>query len=190
MHRLFVGLGNPGLKYAMTRHNIGFMVIKEWGSSLNWSFKEKTQFNAWVAKGEFQGKIIHLLMPTTYMNNSGQAVRSYMNYMNLVPDDLVVVVDDTAFAYGDLRLRSQGSSGGHNGLKSIEAHIGTKNYARLRMGIGHHGSNDMANYVLDLFSAEERKTLPEFVLKGEKVLKQLVDENITNVMNKVNIKPL
>jgi peptidyl-tRNA hydrolase, PTH1 family len=189
MHHFFVGLGNPGLKYAMTRHNIGFMVLKEWGSSLKWDFREKSQFNAWVAKGECQGKTIHLLMPTTYMNNSGQAVRRYMDYANLVPHDLVVVVDDIALPFGELRLRSMGSAGGHNGLKSIEAHLGTRNYARLRMGIGHNGPDDLADYVLDSFDTDEKKALPGFISKGMEALRLLVDDNITQVMNKINTKP-
>lgn len=189
MHRLYVGLGNPGKKYTMTRHNIGFMVIKEFGDCLEWSFKEKNQFHAWVTKGEIQGKVVHLLMPTTYMNESGQAVRRYMDYIKLDPQDLVVVVDDIALSYGELRLRSMGSAGGHNGLRSIETCLGTKDYARLRMGIGHHGPNNRADYVLDNFSVEERKALPEFVRRGSEVLKHLVDSSITHVMNKVNIKP-
>lgn len=189
MHRLYVGLGNPGKKYTMTRHNIGFMVLKEFGEHLGWEFKEKTQFHAWVTKGELQETTIHLLMPTTYMNESGQAVRRYMDYVKLDPKDLVVVVDDIALPYGELRLKSMGSAGGHNGLKSIEACLGTKHYARLRMGIGHHGPNDMADYVLDNFSSEERKTLPDFVQRGAQVLGQLVNETITHVMNKINTKP-
>ena len=99
-------------------------------------------------------------MPTTYMNESGQAVRRYMDYIKLEPHDLVVVVDDIALPFGDLRLRSRGSAGGHNGLKSIETHLGTQHYARLRMGIGHHGEKDLADFVLDNFSGEEQKMLP------------------------------
>jgi len=189
MQRLFVGLGNPGKKYEMTRHNIGFMVLKELGMNLGWDFKEKTQFNALVAKGEFKNTTIHLLMPTTYMNESGLAVCRYMDYVKLVPHNLIIVVDDVALPYGSFRIREQGSSGGHNGLKSIEARLGTQQYTRVRMGIGHQGAIDLADYVLDNFTKEEQATLSGFVQQGVQVLKQLVDESITQVMKTVNKQP-
>ncbi len=189
MHGLFVGLGNPGRKYEMTRHNIGFMVLKAMGAHLGWAFKEKQQWPAWVAEGKLQGKTIHLLMPATYMNESGVAVRRYMQELNLEPNDLVVVVDDIDLSYGEMRLRSSGSAGGHNGLKSIEACLGTQQYARLRMGIGHHGENDLADYVLDSFAGEERKSLPDYIQRGRQVLMQLVNESLSHVMKTVNTKP-
>jgi PTH1 family peptidyl-tRNA hydrolase len=188
MHRLFVGLGNPGKKYEMTRHNIGFMVVKAMGTSLGWEFREKKYCQAWVAKGEFQGKTIHLMMPSTFMNESGLAVRRYMEDIKLEPHDLLVIVDDIALPYGELRLRSEGSAGGHNGLKSIEAHLGTRHYARLRIGIGHHGEVDLADYVLDKFTSDEQRTLPECVQRGTQVINQLVGQNITDVMKIVNTK--
>ncbi len=188
MHRLFVGLGNPGKKYEGTRHNIGFMVLKELNAKLGWEFKEKKQFHAWIAKGELQEKIIHLLLPTTYMNETGLALRSYMDYVKLEPHDILVVVDDIALPFGELRLKSMGSSGGHNGLKSVEAYLGTQHYARLRMGIGHHGENNLADYVLDNFTSEEQIILPNFVQQGVNVLKQLMNESISHVMKTVNTK--
>ena len=190
MRQLFVGLGNPGKKYELTRHNIGYRVIQDWGSNLNLDFKQKSQFSAYVAKGHWQTTEIHLLLPTTYMNQSGQAVKKYMDYMNFKPEDLVVVVDDIAFPFGQLRLKSGGSAGGHNGLKSIEAHLSTKDYARLRMGIGHNGSEVLADYVLENFTSDEKKTLNSFLSDGIKVLELLVKDNITQVMSKVNtLKP-
>ena len=153
------------------------------------AFKEKQQWPAWVAEGKLQGKTIHLLMPATYMNESGVAVRRYMQELNLEPNDLVVVVDDIDLSYGEMRLRSSGSAGGHNGLKSIEARLGTQQYARLRMGIGHHGENDLADYVLDSFAGEERKSLPDYIQRGRQVLMQLVNESLSHVMKTVNTKP-
>lgn len=188
MH-LFVGLGNPGKKYAMTRHNIGFMVLKELATHLNWEFKEKTQFRAWLARGEFNGNAIHLLMPATYMNESGYAVRRYMDYAKIEISHLVVISDDIALPFGEIRLRSKGSSGGHNGLKSIETHLGTQQFARLRMGIGHHGISSLADYVLENFTKEEQTELLSYLPRGEQVLKQLMDKNITDVMKTVNTKP-
>lgn len=187
--RLFVGLGNPGKKYEATRHNIGFLVLKSLAASLEWEFKEKSPFYAWVARGEYKGQSIHLLMPTTYMNESGLAVRRYMDYVKTEVQDLLVVVDDVALPYGELRLRSMGSSGGQNGLKSVEAHLGTQHYARLRMGIGHPGDHHMADFVLSGFTKEEQMILPQFIQSGANVLKQLVDESITHVMKTVNTKP-
>jgi peptidyl-tRNA hydrolase, PTH1 family len=188
MQHLFVGLGNPGKKYERTRHNIGFMVLKELAASLGWDFKEKKPFHAWIAKGEVEGKTIHLLMPATYMNESGIAVCRYMEQTHLEPKDLLVVVDDIALPYGDMRLRSKGSAGGHNGLKSLEAYLGTQQYARLRMGVGHQGPMDLADYVLDNFSLEEQKTLSEYIQRGAQTLKQLMNESITHVMKTVNTK--
>ncbi|WP_166154195.1 aminoacyl-tRNA hydrolase [Neochlamydia sp. AcF84] len=189
MHRLFVGLGNPGKKYELTRHNIGFMVLQEWALNLGVPFKEKPQLQGWIAKTAWNETTIHLLMPTTYMNGSGQAVRRYMDYVKLVPDNLVVIVDDVALPYGHMRLRTEGGAGGHNGLKSIEAYLGTQRYTRLRMGIGDHGSGSLADYVLDNFTPEEQKVLPTYIKQAVDVLKQLMNESITEVMKTVNKQP-
>lgn len=189
MHRLFVGLGNPGKKYELTRHNIGFMVLQELALNLGVQFKEKPQVQGWIAKTAWKETTIHLLMPTTYMNESGQAVRRYMDYVKLVPDNLVVIVDDVALPYGHMRLKTEGGAGGHNGLKSIEAYLGTQRYARLRMGIGYHGMGSLADYVLDNFTPEEQKVLPSYVKQAVDVLKQLVNESITEVMKTVNKQP-
>jgi PTH1 family peptidyl-tRNA hydrolase len=190
MISLFIGLGNPGKKYEMTRHNMGFMVLTDLSKRLRWDFKEKKQFSAWVAKGDFEGKTIHLLMPTTFMNASGQAVRDYMDYIKLPVNELLVVVDDIALPYGTMRLRSKGSAGGHNGLKSIAASLGTQEYARLRLGIGFDNKqDDLANYVLDSFNCEEKKNLPEYIQRGTQVLIRLIKENMDHVMKTMN-RPL
>lgn len=188
MVQLFVGLGNPGKKYALTRHNLGFMVLEKWAASQHWEFKKKMLFQAWVARGNVENQTIHLLMPSTYMNESGLAVSHYMDYAKLVPQDLLVVVDDTALPFGELRLRNKGSAGGHNGLKSIEAVLETQDYARLRMGIGHQGEQNLADYVLSNFTNEEQKVLPEFVKRGVEILKQLVYQDIASVMKTGNAK--
>jgi PTH1 family peptidyl-tRNA hydrolase len=191
---VFVGLGNPGKKYEMTRHNIGFMVIKEFAKHFNWKLKEETRFGAYVAKGVINQVSVHLLMPTTYMNNSGQAVRSYLDFYQIIPEHAVVVVDDVALPFGDFRLKSMGSSGGHNGLKSIEAHLGSKHYARLRMGIGPESAQEetkletLADYVLAVFSQKELQMLDTFVEQGVRILERLTSESITRVMNDVNKK--
>lgn len=185
--RVFVGLGNPGKKYEMTRHNIGFLVVQSFAHLHGISFREESRFSAFVGKGKVKDVEIHLILPTTFMNLSGQAVRSFCDYHKVPLEKLVVVVDDAELPFGELRLRGQGSSGGHNGLKSIQAHLGTAEYARLRMGIGRgDGSSQLADHVLDRFSVEEEKQLVGFLNQGVAVMEMLLDQELVNVMNKVN----
>ena len=191
---VIVGLGNPGKKYDHTRHNIGFMVVKSLATKLDWKLKEETRFSAYVCKGQVDDTHVHLLLPTTYMNLSGIAVRRYLDYYQLGVENVIVVNDDVALPLGELRLRSMGSSGGHNGLKSIEAHLATRHYVRLRMGVGAPSDNKisdeetLADYVLGTFSAKEAEVLTPFIEKGVHVLWQLIHESVSRVMNEVNAK--
>lgn len=190
---VFVGLGNPGKKYEMTRHNIGFMVIQGLASKLGCHLKLEERFQARVARGKSKDVIVHLLLPQTYMNLSGSAVRSYLSYYHLSPQQIVVVADDVAIDFGEIRLRLLGSAGGHNGLKSIEAQLQTKNYSRLRMGIGaiedeRKEYDDLADYVLGEFTSLERKGLESFVDRGVQALERLMTEDVHRVMNDVNAK--
>ncbi len=187
--RLFVGLGNPGKKYEMTRHNMGYLVIQTFAHLHHISMTDDKRFLGIVGKGKINGVQVHLLLPTTYMNESGQSVRKYMDYHKITLDDIVVVTDDADISFGKLRLREEGSSGGHNGLKSIQAHVGTINYARLRIGIGREGERGtLADFVLDTFSKIEGEQLVKILDKGAATLEMLLGEDLTNVMNKVNIK--
>lgn len=197
MDKQFViaGLGNPGPEYALTRHNMGFLVVQGLASRLGssfggteWQFREDKQLQASVAKGKLAEGTLHLLLPMTYMNASGQAIRRYLDFYKLTPENLIVVCDDVAIAFGQLRVRSMGGSGGHNGLKSIQAHLHTQQYTRLRMGIGMQAQQPLAEYVLDRFTAEEMKKLPEIIDEGIKVLIRLIQEETVTVMNAVNIK--
>lgn len=183
---LFVGLGNPGRQYEMTRHNMGYLVIQAFAKRLGWSFKEDHRFNAMIVKGSVEGREVHLLLPLTYMNLSGQAVMRYMHYFKIPFDRLVVITDDVALAFGKLRLRGIGSAGGHNGLKSIESSLGTSHYKRLRMGIGHPGERVLADYVLEMFDPIERQCLPVFIDSGVEILQRLLKENFSHVMTSVN----
>jgi peptidyl-tRNA hydrolase, PTH1 family len=186
---VIVGLGNPGKKYEFTRHNAGWLVAKAFAHSQGWSFKEEKRFFAWIAKGRYDGTTVHVVLPATYMNESGRAVRPYLDFFKLGPDDLVVISDDVELPFGHLRLRPGGSSGGHNGLKSIEAQLGTQNYVRLRIGVGKDlQAPSLADYVLDTFKPEEFTKLNEFIERGAEVIKCLLKEDITHVMNKVNAK--
>lgn len=185
----FIGLGNPGKVYARTRHNFGFIVVEEFARQHEWSMQEDRYFMAKVAKGRIQGVEVHLLLPLTFMNESGWSVKQYMDYFKLTIGQILVACDDTALEFGQLRLRPQGSSGGHNGLKSIAMHLGTEEFARLRLGIGNKMERQsLADYVLSDFTAEETPLLDMFVKNGAAVLEALVTEPITKVMSKVNTK--
>lgn len=185
-HRVLVGLGNPGRQYEYTRHNVGYLVAKLLAHKLGFTFKEEKRFQALIAKGRYQGKTLHIVLPLTYMNESGRSVRAYTDFYNFKVDALMVVCDDVALPFGQLRLRVQGSSGGHNGLKSIESHLGTREYLRLRMGIGKElGAATLAEYVLDLFKPDELEKLEGFLEKGAEVIRTLMTEPIETVMNRV-----
>lgn len=186
---VFVGLGNPGSLYELTRHNLGYLVVKALARRMGWHFKEEKRFNAFVAKGLVGNHVLHLLLPTTYMNLSGVSVRQYLDFFKLSIKNLVIVTDDIALPFGQLRLKTMGSAGGHNGLKSIESHLGTTEYIRLRMGIGHPGEKFLADYVLDPFTKEELEHLVMFIDRGADVLEDLVKKEISKVMNTVNTLP-
>jgi peptidyl-tRNA hydrolase, PTH1 family len=187
---VFVGLGNPGIKYERTRHNIGYMIVKSFASKKGWSFKEEEQFNAYVAKGQIGDATVHLLLPTTYMNLSGMAVKAYLDYFKFGIDSLIVISDDVALPFGQMRLRAMGSHGGQNGLRSIEAHLASTHYVRLRMGIGSpQERQELANYVLAPFSSEEVAALAAFIDRGGEVMQNLLGSTLLNAMNATNMKP-
>lgn len=190
---VIVALGNPGKKYEMTRHNIGFMTLQAFAESEGWKFKEEGRFQALVAKGtltEKKGeKTVFLLMPTTYMNLSGVAVKAFLDYYRLAPKHIIVVNDDVELPFKSMRLRPKGSAGGHNGLKSIEASLNTVHYARLRLGIGRSNKKEsLADYVLDNFSQEEMGDLPSFIKRGVEALNYILENGIAEAMQKVNAK--
>lgn len=174
---LIVGLGNPGEEYARTRHNIGFMVVdrlaERWGVKL----KKERKFLGWLGKGK-----AHLLKPATYMNESGLAARKVADYLHL--DEVLVITDDAELPFGQLRLRPKGSSGGHNGLKSIARELGTTEYPRLRVGVGRQG--ELRNHVLGRFSAEEEKELESLIDRAADVVERLMCEPIEKVMMQAN----
>lgn len=189
---LFVGLGNPGPQYEITRHNMGVLVIREFARRLGWSLKVDRRFNAEVVKGVSENHTLHLIFPLTYMNLSGMSVRSYADYFKIPFDHIVVIVDDIALPFGQIRLRELGSAGGHNGLKSIEQMLGTSHYIRLRMGIGHPkdvGEKMLVDYVLEPFTQVEQKELPAFIERGVEVLQRLLKEDFSRVMKNINTKP-
>ncbi len=187
--RVIVGLGNPGKKYEMTRHNLGFMALQALAKEQGWVFKEEKRFHALVAKGILGKTPVTLLLPQTYMNESGKAVRAFLDFFKLSPHHVLVVSDDIELDYGVMRLRPRGSAGGHNGLKSIEAELRTQHYIRLRLGIGKNAREQhLVDHVLDVFSQDEMSQLPAVVEKAVAAIKLIVTVDIAQAMQSVNTK--
>lgn len=185
--QLVVGLGNPGKGYAMNRHNLGFIAVEALAQSFSTTFRKETRFLGEVAKANCSGKTVYLLKPMTYMNESGNAVRKIADYYKIDPANILVVVDDVALPFEKMRLRSEGSAGGHNGLKSIQQHLGTQKYPRLRLGVG-EGRSELTDHVLGDFSADEQKKLPAYVIDAMDCIQQLLQDPIADVMKRVNTK--
>lgn len=155
---VIVGLGNPGDKYKLNRHNFGFMAIDTIADSYSFS-AFRSNFNAHISEGKLGTERVILCKPNTYMNNSGKAIQALLAFYKILPEKVYVIHDDLNINLGDIRLKLDGGSGGHNGLKSIDQHIGSA-YFRLRLGIGHPGIKDeVTNYVLSNFSQEEEDTV-------------------------------
>lgn len=184
--KVFVGLGNPGFKYRKTRHNIGFFVIDELAKQWNVSFK-KRKFNAAVGMTTIaQGKAA-LVKPYTYMNNSGEAIRPLLDYYNATTDDLLVVYDDMDLPTGNIRLREKGGHGGHNGVRSLIQHTGTKAFKRIRIGIGHPASGeDVIDYVLKPFPKHEKQASSDAVKRAAEACEAWMRMPFPEVMNEYN----
>jgi len=186
--RLVVGLGNPGAEYARTRHNAGFLVVEELASraSAHWNFEKK--FDARVARSERGGKKLLLAEPQTFMNASGEAVGVLTNFYRVPIAGLLVVVDDADLPFGEIRMRPKGSSGGHHGLESIETHLGTREFARLKVGIGRtvDGRREITNYVLGKFSAAETKLLEKVLKRAADQVECWANEGAEKAMNRFN----
>lgn len=184
---LIVGLGNPGKKYEDTRHNIGFRIIKVLAAQYGVTPRPALiRAKGSLAEAKVDDKKILLLMPLTYMNDSGLSVRKCMNYYKVPIEKTLIVTDDVALPFSQLRLRVKGSCGGHNGLRSIEAHLGTPEYPRLRIGVGEQKQGDLADYVLGKFSAEEQRALPEVVENAVQAIELWLSFGAEAAMLKVN----
>lgn len=188
-HLVIIGLGNPGKRYEMTRHNIGYLLAQAFAHIHGWHFKDEKRLQVQVAKGKVGDTTVHLVLPTTYMNESGLAAQKYLSYYKLTPNDVLVVTDDVALPFEEMRLREQGSAGGHNGLRSLIQHFGTTQFPRLRLGVGRgKPQQELADYVLEPFSSREMAKIKDFIEKGVDVVKRLLTQDITSVMNEVNQK--
>ncbi len=147
--QVIAGLGNPGPDYELTRHNAGFWFVDNLAHKLNASFAKERAFNAEVAKAKVNGTDVWLIKPQTYMNRSGQAVAALMRFYKLTPEQLLVVHDELDLLPGTVKMKKGGGTGGHNGLKDIQAHLSTTDWWRLRIGIGHPRSLNLAGEVVD-----------------------------------------
>ncbi|MBA3609063.1 MAG: aminoacyl-tRNA hydrolase [Chthoniobacterales bacterium] len=182
--RLIAGLGNPGREYQRTRHNIGFMVLDRLAADarLSWDFSAK--WNAGWAKSD-----VIMVKPATFMNRSGEAVAAIANFYKIAAAEVLVVLDDLALPLGRLRVRSQGSSGGHNGLESVIEHFGTEAIPRLRVGIGAAPSHGAVDYVLGRFFEEEQPVLDATIKRAGEAVKCAVDKGLFAAMNVFNQPP-
>lgn len=184
---LVVGLGNIGPEYSKTRHNIGFMVLDAWSQASNTAFN--TMRYGDVAEIHLKGRTVYLLKPSTYMNLSGNAVRYYLQKLPIPTDRLLVICDDINLPFGKLRMRKNGSDGGHNGLKNIAECLETENYARIRMGVGHEFSTGaQADYVLGNLSEEEMKEMDNLSEKVIQGVKDWIFVGADRAMNVLNAK--
>lgn len=182
---LIVGLGNPGDEYAGTRHNTGFMVLDALAKASNIVFDDRRY--GFVAETSIKGRKLFLLKPTTYMNLSGNAVRYWMNKENIALEHLLVVVDDLSLPLGTLRLKGNGSNGGHNGLGNIQSVIGTQQYARLRVGIGNDfPKGGQVDWVLGKYDEEDMKVLAPSIETAVEIIKSFVLAGIDITMNQFN----
>lgn len=188
MKYLIVGLGNIGSEYEDTRHNIGFKVLDAFAKASNAVFEDK-RYGA-VCELKLKGRTLLLLKPNTYMNLSGKAVSYWMQKEKVALEDLLVIVDDLALPFGTLRLRGQGSDGGHNGLKSINVLLGTNAYARLRIGIGNDFQRGgQIDYVLGQWTPDEEVALPALQERGGEVITAFVLQGLARTMNIYNTNP-
>ena len=184
---LIVGLGNPGEEYAGTRHNTGFMVLDALAKASNIIFEDKRY--GFLGETSIKGRKIFLLKPTTFMKLSGNAVRYWMNKENIALDHLLVIVDDLSLPLGTLRLKRNGSNGGHNGLGNIQDIIGTQQYARLRVGIGNDFPKGMqVNWVLGKYSTKDMEILSPAINTAIEEIKSFVLAGINITMNQFNKK--
>ena len=189
---LVVGLGNPGEKYAGTRHNVGFMALEQLAKRQNSSFKQQTKLHALAAEVGQGAERLRLLMPQTYMNDSGRSIRAALDWFGFEPNQMLILVDDMDLPLGRLRLRLSGGAGGHNGLRSTIAHLGGQEFPRLRIGIGAPALNPVerkqrtVGHVLGRFAVAEQPVLEEVideVLAGLDLIQRLGFERAGNRLN-------
>ena len=185
---IIVGLGNPTNKYDGTRHNIGFDVITRMSDDYNIPL-DINKHKAICGTGYIEGEKVILAKPQTYMNLSGESVRALVDFYKVDLDNIIIIYDDISLDVGKLRLRTKGSAGGHNGIKSIIAHLGTESFPRIKVGVGDKPSGwDLADYVLSRFTKEEDEIIREVLKKSSLAAKAIIKDGMDTAMNLYNKK--
>jgi len=181
---LIVGLGNPGKEYQNTRHNIGFdaidVIAKKYKIELN-----RIKFKGVYGETFIEGEKVILLKPSTYMNLSGESIRSVMDFYKIKEEDVLVIYDDISLEVGRLRIRDKGSAGGHNGIKSIISHMGTEEFGRIKIGVG-QPKGDLVKYVLGNFAKEESQILDKVLEAVVLAMEVIIKDDVKEAMNKYN----
>lgn len=184
---LIAGLGNPGQKYFKTRHNIGWLTVMEFALKHGSQFNPSKKHFAEQAKVSFAGKNVLCILPTTYMNNSGEAIKSYKKKFKFENDEILTAVDEYNFPLGKVHLKRGGSAGGHNGLKSVILELNNDDFLRLRLGIDKNfGPGELVNYVLSEFAPEEWPEVKTTIIKGVKSIESLIENGLSTSMSLIN----
>lgn len=185
---LIAGLGNPGVAYARTRHNAGFMAVDELAKKWSSTWKMEDHFNARISMVAPEGLRCILCQPYTFMNRSGEAVARIVAYYQIALDRLLVIVDDADLPLGELRMRPKGGTGGHHGLESIEKHLGTSEYPRLRLGIGRYPDpkREITDYVLGVISPDEMPVFEQMISRAAEAAACWLKDGIVKAMNQFN----
>ncbi|MEI6380855.1 MAG: aminoacyl-tRNA hydrolase [Cyanobacteriota bacterium ELA615] len=186
--QLIVGLGNPENKYEGTRHNIGFAAVEQIANKWNYSWQDNRRFTGLISEGIAPNKQkVRLLKPLTYMNLSGQSVRAVVDWYKYSPETVLVIYDDMDLPVGKMRMRLAGSDGGHNGMKSIIAHLGTQKFPRLRIGIG-RGNKESINHVLGRFSQPQEQIISKVLAQTVDCIETSLFEGVEKAMSLYNNK--
>ena len=188
MMRLIVGLGNPGAEYAGTRHNVGFEVIERLSKRHGIAVRRRT-LRSVLGDGTLRGERVILARPMTFMNLSGEAVGAISRMYKIPPADVILIVDDVALPVGRIRLRLKGSAGGHHGLESVQAHLNTQDYPRIRIGVGGAGGRELIDHVLGRFRPDEREAMDASLDLAADAVEYALREGFENAMNVYNRGP-
>jgi peptidyl-tRNA hydrolase, PTH1 family len=185
---LIVGLGNPGKEYDGTRHNVGFALVERLAKGWRADWELKKKFSSRVAQVDRDERRIVLCEPQTFMNASGEAVQAVSDYYKLTPKQILILADDADLPLGTIRLRPDGSSGGHHGLESIEQHLGTRGFARLKIGIGRREQDgrQISGYVLGRFASDEKKVVEQVLERASQQVECWLNAGVQEAMNKFN----
>lgn len=185
---LVAGLGNPGKEYSQTRHNAGFLAVERFGSRFRADWRNEGKFRSRVARVAVGGQTVVLCEPQTYMNSSGEALAAVMQFYKVAPEKLLVAVDDADLPFGQIRMRTEGSSGGHHGLESIQSHLGTQKFARLRIGIGRTAApiREITGHVLGRFGKDELELLERVLERVSSQIECFVVSGAQKAMSQFN----